>query len=88
MTKEAPETGLYGLSLLCVRLGHCYQGQPQTNRAAPGTPADVAPAACWYQHPVPKPAGGQASGTEAGRGALAPKVTVQQEVGVQVSTRG
>ena len=33
-------------------------------------------------------AGGQVSRTEVGRGALAPKVTVQQEMGVQVSIRG
>lgn len=86
VTKEALETGLYGLSL-CAGPSHRYQGQPQTNRAAPGTPGDMAPAACWYQHPVPKPAGGQVR-TEVGRGALAPKVTVQQEMGVQVSIRG
>lgn len=64
VTKEALErSGLYGLSL-CAGPSHRYQGNQQTNRVAPGTPGDVAPAAAEHQH-CPK-ASGWAGGQDRG----------------------
>lgn len=80
---EALEIGLYGLSL-CA--GQSPLPRATTNKqGCTGTPGDVGAGCLLVSAPCPKASRWAGEQDRGGTRGLHPKVTVQQEMGVQVS---